>query len=72
MNLVHKLITDRVEKLLNELDELSMEIVADAQRKSTSTAMSDLITQKEIDPKLAKRAGAINIQLSTLSILLKT
>ena len=66
MNLVQAMILKRVEVLLEELSAIGEEIIDEGQRKSKSTAVVDLMSQRELSPELLKRMGVVNIQLTLL------
>ena len=69
MNLVQAMILKRVEVLLEELAAIGAEIIDEGQRKSKSTAMTDLMTQRELSPDLLRRMGIVNIQLTLLQTM---
>lgn len=67
MNIVDAMIANRVTDLLKELEALTLEVITEGQRKANSTAMADLMTQKELSPEMGKKMGMIHLQLSLLS-----
>ena len=71
MNIVHGVIAKRVADLLVALEGVANEIIDEEQRKSDSTTVADLLTQREVSPKLEKKMGVIHIQLGLLKTILE-
>ena len=67
MNLVHALIIQRAEKLILELEEVSVAFSIESSRKKQSSSVADLMAIGVVDPVFTERVASIHVQLAVLT-----
>lgn len=66
-----QIITNRLNKLLKDLEELSIEIAEDQVRKMSSKSVCDQVSLEDINPLLTKRYMVLLVQMQMLSTVKK-
>jgi len=70
MNIIDKVITDRINALLVELEDIATEIANEINDKTNSQTVKDFTTASEIDNKYLRKIGVIQLKIHLLQGLL--
>ena len=69
MNVIDEMIKTRTNKLLEFIEEMSIEIVEETIRNQNSTKVQDLAKVGELPEKIMKKMAEIHIELALLKTL---